>query len=178
LRPKRWSQPLRHLVRAAGLRHGPAMTSADTPPHTPSNPAARPVLGVSVCVWRDADVLLIRRGTEPSKGLWAPVGGRVEWGETLEQAARREVLEEAAIDCDIVGFSQIREIIQPAAHDRPGYHVVLAVFAARWRSGEIAAGDDADAAAWIAPDHLGDYPLVAGVEPYIEATRRLIEDLA
>jgi ADP-ribose pyrophosphatase YjhB (NUDIX family) len=122
--------------------------------------------------------LLIRRGTEPSKGLWAPVGGRVEWGETLEEAARREVLEEAAIDCEIIGFSQLREIIQPALPGQSGHHVVLAVFAARWRAGAAKAGDDADAVEWVAPARLSDYPLVAGVIPYIEATRRLIEDFA
>ena len=77
----------------------------------------RPVLGVSICVWRDSpaggEVLLVKRGNAPGKGLWAPVGGRVEWGETLVQAARREVLEETAIACEIVGFSAFRETIRP-----------------------------------------------------------------
>jgi ADP-ribose pyrophosphatase YjhB (NUDIX family) len=119
-------------------------------------------------------VLLIKRGQAPSKGLWAPVGGRVEWGETLEAAARREVLEEAAIDCDIVGFSQLREMIRPTTDDAAGYHVVLAVFAARWRAGEIRAGDDADDVAWVDWQGLDAYALVPGVEPYILATRQLI----
>ncbi len=119
-------------------------------------------------------MLLIRRGHAPSKGLWAPVGGRVEWGETLEAAARREVLEEAAIDCEVVAFSQVREMIQPATEATPGHHVVLAVFAARWRSGEIRAGDDADAVAWVHPDGLLAYDLVPGVVPYIVATRDLV----
>jgi ADP-ribose pyrophosphatase YjhB (NUDIX family) len=155
------------------------MISADAPLASlpPTRPTDRPVLGVSVCVWRGGDILLIRRGQAPSKGLWAPVGGRVEWGETLAEAARREVLEEAAIECDIVGFSQLREMIQPATDAKPGYHVVLAVFAARWRAGEIAAGDDAEAAKWVNPAHMADYPLVAGVVPYIDATRRLVEDV-
>lgn len=151
---------------------------AAPPDMLPPSVRPRPVLGVSICVWREGKVLLIQRGNPPAKGLWAPVGGRVEWGETLEEAARREVQEEAAIVCEIVGFSQLREMIEPAANGRAGHHVVLAVFAATWSSGEIAAGDDAAAVAWVAPAALSDYPLVAGVIPYIEATKRVIEEPA
>ncbi len=133
-------------------------------------PRKRPVLGVSVCVWRGDEVLMIRRGSPPSKGLWAPVGGKVEWGETLADAARREVREEAGIDCDIAGFSQLRELV---GADSP-HHVVLAVFAARWLSGEPVAGDDADQAEWASADRLANYELVEGVLPYILATRDLI----
>jgi 8-oxo-dGTP diphosphatase len=42
-------------------------------------------------------LLLIRRGQEPSRGLWSLPGGRVEAGETAEQAVEREVLEETGL---------------------------------------------------------------------------------
>ncbi len=144
-------------------------TSAASPAVIPP----RPVLGVSVSVWRDGQVLLIRRGKAPSKGLWAPVGGRVEWGETLEEAAIREVQEETGVTCEIAGFTQLREMIRPDS-DSPGHHVVLAVFGARWLSGEAIAGDDADAVAWVDFDALSQFQLVDGVIPYIAATRDLI----
>lgn len=145
----------------------------------PTSPASlpsvspRPVLGVSVSVWRGDQVLLVQRDKAPSKGLWAPVGGRVEWGETLEAAALREVREETGVTCEIAGFTQLREMIRVDG-DVPGHHVVLAVFAARWISGEAIAGDDADAVAWVDFDALSDYDLVEGVIPYIAATRDLI----
>ncbi len=141
----------------------------------PTSSTRKPVLGVSVCVWRDGKVLMIKRGKAPSKGLWAPVGGHLEWGETLAEAARREVLEETSVDCDIVGFSQLREVIQRGSEAIAGYHVVLAVFAARWAGGEPKAGDDAAEAGWFSPADLGTLPLVPGVVPYIEATRALID---
>lgn len=144
-----------------------------TSPTSLSSAPLRPVLGVSVSVWRGGQVLLVRRGNAPSKGLWAPVGGRVEWGETLEEAALREVREETGVTCEIAGFTQLREMIR-ADGDGAGHHVVLAVFGARWLSGEAIAGDDADAVAWVNFDSLSDYDLVDGVIPYIAATRDLI----
>lgn len=143
-----------------------------SPVSHPSVPP-RPVLGVSVSVWRDGQVLLVRRGKAPAKGLWAPVGGRVEWGETLEEAAIREVREETGVACEIAGFSQLREMIRHDG-DSPGHHVVLAVFGARWISGEAVAGDDAEAVAWVGFDALSQFNLVDGVIPYIAATRDLI----
>jgi ADP-ribose pyrophosphatase YjhB (NUDIX family) len=147
------------------------MQAASDPTERPS---LHPVIGVSVSVWRDGRVLLIKRGKAPSKGLWAPVGGRLEWGETLEAAAMREVREETSVTCAIAGFSQLREIIQPHDGGGHGHHVVLAVFAAHWVAGEAVAGDDADDVAWVDFEGLSRYDLVDGVIPYIAATRSLI----
>ena len=63
-----------------------------------------PVLGASVVIFRDksaTEVLLIERGREPAKGLWAPPGGKVEVGETVAEAARREVLEETGLQVHV-----------------------------------------------------------------------------
>src|SRR5258708_2688742 len=48
----------------------------------------RPHLGVSVAVWRDGEVLLVRRGRAPYAGYWSLPGGGVGLGERLEDAAR------------------------------------------------------------------------------------------
>lgn len=133
-----------------------------------------PVLAVSISVWRGDRVLLIRRGKDPGRGLWSPVGGRVEFGEATEAAAIREVAEEACIDCRISGLSDFRDMIFRDPTGTVIRHIVLAVFAATWISGEARAGDDADAVAWARSDELGTYQLVEGVLPYILATRRLI----
>jgi 8-oxo-dGTP diphosphatase len=67
----------------------------------PADPAdaAAPVVACVGAVVQDAAgrLLLIRRGHDPHAGLWSLPGGRVEAGETLEQAVRREVLEETGL---------------------------------------------------------------------------------
>lgn len=147
------------------------MSEPVSDPPAPSSFPARPLLGVSISVWRDGRVLLVRRGKAPGRGLWSPVGGKVEFGETLAEAAEREVLEETAVTCRLQPMSAIREML---LRDREGVltgHVVLAVFGAVWLAGEAVAGDDAEAVAWVDPAEFPNYRMLEGVEPYILATR-------
>lgn len=134
----------------------------------------RPVLAVSICVFRGAEVLMVERGRPPGVGLWSPVGGRVEWGETLAEAAAREVAEETGVRCRIVGLSHLREIVPPKGAT-PGFHAVLAVHAARWIEGEPVAGDDAADARFVPLDALDALPLVEGVVPHILRARELVD---
>ncbi|MCY3829557.1 MAG: NUDIX domain-containing protein, partial [Rhodospirillaceae bacterium] len=64
------------------------MTDAGTaPPECPvESPVERPVVGVGVVVWKDGQVLLIRRGKSPMRGRWSLPGGRQELGETVREA--------------------------------------------------------------------------------------------
>lgn len=150
----------------------PSADPSPDPNGTEALAAVRPTLGVSVSVWRGDEVLIVRRGRAPSRGRWSPVGGKVEFGERLQAAAVREVAEETGVTCEILGLSDIREMIRPATADRAGFHVVLAVFAARWIAGTAVAGDDAEAVAWVRPEDLSEYDMLDGVVPYILATRR------
>ena len=63
---------------------------------TPASPDE--IAAVSVAVTRAGKALLVRRGRAPAKGLYAFPGGKVEPGETLEQAARRELMEETGLN--------------------------------------------------------------------------------
>lgn len=61
----------------------------------------RPSVAVDTIIFtvdgKDLKVLLIKRKIEPFKGMWAIPGGFVRMGETLEQAARRELFEETNV---------------------------------------------------------------------------------
>ncbi|MEO9340559.1 NUDIX hydrolase [Mesorhizobium sp. SB112] len=102
---------------------------------------------VSVAAIRGDRVLLVKRARAPSKGLYAFPGGRVEEGETLEEAAKRELLEETGLE--VTEIRPFREIyISAAAGDRP-IDYRLQVFAGLAAPGEPIAADDAEEARFV-----------------------------
>ena len=113
---------------------------------TPPLPAPVPCVGV-VCL-REDEVLLIRRGTPPRQGEWSLPGGRIEPGERAVDAALRELREETGVEAEITGLLDVVDGIFPEA----GRHYVLIDYAARWRSGEPVAGDDAVEARFVTLD--------------------------
>lgn len=115
---------------------------------------------VSVALVREGRVLLVRRGREPGRGIWAFPGGRVEPGESREAAARRELAEETALSAG--ALVPHREIaIQPAGPGAPGFD--LTVFSGSEATGVLTAGDDAEAAGWFAPGEMEAIPVIDNV---------------
>jgi len=127
-----------------------------------------PTVGV-VCLKGD-EVLLIRRGQPPRLNQWSLPGGRLEWGETLQVAALRELKEETGVDAKLLGLLDVVDGVFPA---RPGgeitRHYVMIDYAARWTSGEPVAGDDAAEARFVTLDQA-----MAMVE--WDETRRVIAE--
>jgi ADP-ribose pyrophosphatase YjhB (NUDIX family) len=107
----------------------------------------------------DGRLLLIRRGHEPGKGLWSLPGGRIEDGETDEQALVREVAEETGLA--VTPGRLIGSVRLPGA--APGTEYDVRDYAARVAGGVLAAGDDADDARWAAPGELAALPLTHGL---------------
>ncbi len=121
---------------------------------TPPYPAA-PVLAASIAVLDGSHVLLVKRGRGAARGEWAFPGGRLEAGETAEQAALRELREETGIEARLAGIHM--------TYDMPGTDgfppVALTVFRAHYVAGDAVASDDADAVCWIAPADALALPL-------------------
>ncbi|MFN2593785.1 MAG: NUDIX hydrolase [Actinomycetota bacterium] len=72
--------------------------------------SARPQVAVGAIVVEDDSLLMIRRAADPGRGLWTIPGGRVENGELLAQALKREVSEETGLDVepgDLVGILEV-----------------------------------------------------------------------
>ncbi|MDB5629632.1 MAG: hydrolase [Tardiphaga sp.] len=132
---------------------------------------ARPQLAASAIVFRDGRILLVRRAHDPGRGRWSVPGGRVEHGETLEQAVHREVAEETGLAIEIVGLAGIREVLP--LHQTSGHYVVLS-YAALWRGGEVVLNDEHDAAQWIAPDDLGTVATTDGLAAIVAAARTIV----
>lgn len=112
-----------------------------------------PALTVDAVLLKGHEVLLIRRGQDPFKDAWAIPGGFVEVGERVEDAARRELVEETGLRGDIV---DLLGVWSDPSRDPRG-HTVSVVFVCKVGGiVQIAAGDDAAEARWFALDKLPD----------------------
>lgn len=131
-----------------------------------------PVLGVSVAVWRKGEVLLVKRGQQPSEGLWSLPGGRVELGERLEEAAARELREETRVTAAIHSVDAWLDIIQCDDDGIVEAHYVIAVFKAAWQTGDAIAGDDAADVMWRSAYALDDLQMTDGTADLVRMMSR------
>jgi 8-oxo-dGTP diphosphatase len=134
----------------------------------------RPILAVSVAVFREGRTLIARRARAPLRGLYSLPGGVVEIGETLHEAALRELAEEVGVKAEIVGFN---DHIESILRDDEGVraHYVIASFVARWIDGEARTSEEADSVMWIDPMALMDLPTTPGLERILARAAKLIE---
>ena len=134
---------------------------------------ARPILAVSVAVFRQGRVLVGRRARPPMAGRFSLPGGVVEIGETLLEAAARELFEEVGVEAEIVGFNRhVEPIVREGGRVRT--HFVIASFVGRWTRGEARVSREIDAVAWIEPEACGSL-LTTPELPEVVASARLIE---
>jgi len=129
----------------------------------------RPILAVSAAIFRDGKVLVVRRARNPALNLYTFPGGAVEIGETLLQAATREVREETSLDVEPVALAGHREAIVRDAQGRVERHFVILCFAARWRSGEPVLNEELDDARWLDPAELPSLRTTEGLAEIIAA---------
>jgi ADP-ribose pyrophosphatase YjhB (NUDIX family) len=107
-------------------------------------------------VWQGERVLLIRRGRAPRLGQWGLPGGAQTVGETLFEAAAREVMEETGLE---VVPQAVVTALDSISRDDSGaiqYHYTLVEVVAECSSGEPQAADDAMDARWVSIDQAGD----------------------
>ncbi len=132
---------------------------------------SHPQLAVSAAIFRDGNILLVRRAKSPARGFYSLPGGRVEFGETLHAALHREVDEETALKIEITGLAGWREVVPGAGG---GGHYLIMSFAARWIACEPVLNDEHDDFRWLAPDAFGDLKVTDGLREIIEAARRVL----
>lgn len=119
-----------------------------------NNRPTAPQVGVGAVVFHNGAVLLVQRRNPPCAYEWAIPGGKVWLGETLQQAAEREILEETGIHIKAGEPVYAFDLIENDTAGQVRWHYAIIDLQAEYIRGEIRAGDDAGAAAWFKPDDL------------------------
>ncbi|MEH3147293.1 MAG: NUDIX hydrolase [Methylobacterium frigidaeris] len=127
---------------------------------------ARPFLAASVAVVRDGRVLVAARGRPPMQGVFSLPGGLVEAGETLAEAALRELHEEVGLAAEIVAVLAPIEIVERDG-DRVLHHYVVLPHAARWLGGEPVTGPEALSLRWVDAADILTLPTTRGLPAVI-----------
>lgn len=113
------------------------------------------------------EVLLIKRNQAPAQGLWSIPGGRLEPGESLVDACRREFKEETNLRIEV------NHIVAVVERKLEGFHYVIIDFSVQLADETECipiANSDVSEAKWISLDDLGQYDLVVGLAEIIKRT--------
>jgi 8-oxo-dGTP diphosphatase len=114
-----------------------------------------PQVAVGAIVIKKGEILLVKRNKEPSKGEWAIPGGSVELGETLQEAAEREIKEETGIIVKARDPVYSFDLIERDEKGQIRFHYVIVDLIADFVSGEPFPSDDATDARWFTARGLG-----------------------
>jgi 8-oxo-dGTP diphosphatase len=126
-----------------------------------------PVVGVGAVVIKDRNVLLVKRGVDPNKGLWAIPGGSLKLGETLQEGAEREIMEETGITIRAKEPVYSFDFFERDGDGRIRFHYVIVDMMADYIGGEVQGADDALEARWVSQDEL----------KYLEVSRNTLKIL-
>jgi len=128
---------------------------------------AHPRVAVGAVIFKDEKILMVLRGKPPAENTWSIPGGCVELGETLQEAAKRETIEETGILILARETVYTFDVIERDENGHVRFHYVIVDLAADYVSGEPRPGDDAVDVSWISPEDMKNYNVSA-------ATRKLL----
>jgi 8-oxo-dGTP diphosphatase len=126
-------------------------------------------LSVKIAVWDDAGRCLLLKRSLSSKGnpgKWDFPGGKIDPGESFDEALLREVIEETGLTISIRGVAGTAESEAPAAK------VVYLILEGRVESGQVRLSTEHDDYAWVDPEGLATADLAAQFLPFARAYSR------
>ena len=131
----------------------------------------RPIVGVLAVVRREDRLLIVCRARAPSIGRWGFPGGVQELGETMGEAAIRELGEETGVAAAALGPLAPFDVLRRDEAGRVEIHYALVPMVCDWRAGEGATSDEVAALRWIAPAEIAGCGL--DLLPDVERLARL-----
>ena len=132
-----------------------------------------PVVAVGVLLLDGDRVLLVQRGRPPQVGRWTVPGGGVELGESLEEAALRELREETGLACTLGPVVEVLDRVVRDDGGRVEYHYVILDFFGSAPSGTLAAASDCADARWFPIADLASIQTTDGLAPVVQRARAM-----
>ena len=120
---------------------------------------AQPRAGIGAVVFHEDRLLLVQRKNPPAAGEWAIPGGKIKLGESLQQAAEREIMEETGIQIQARAPIYAFDLIQHHAEGGCEFHYVVVDVEANYVTGQPRAADDATEARWVSAAELETLPI-------------------
>lgn len=166
---KRWAaiadEP--HLGKTGGVELSVESVTGDGKQTMSRRYPGSPMVGVGAIIFRDNNVLLVRRGKEPALGKWTIPGGLVELGESLEDAVKREVMEEVGLTVDVKDLVVVLDRVFPDSEGQIEYHYVLLDFLCDAGPQEPHPASDVSECIFVPIDRFFDYDLTEGTAEVI-----------
>ena len=122
----------------------------------------RPVLSVGAILVRDGEVLIVKRGAEPGLGRWSVPGGAVELGESIEDAIKRETVEETGLTVSPSKLVGYHEYVGRDADRSIRFHYVIVYWQCEYVEGEAEPSSDVDETEWVDFEELKGYDITDG----------------
>ena len=123
---------------------------------------------VAAVIKKQNKVFVTQRGYGEFKDGWEFPGGKIEPGETPEEAIVREIKEELDTEVEVI------ELLDTVEYDYPNFHLSMGCFICKIKSGDLVLKEH-EAAKWLTKDTLGslewlpaDMGLVGGIEKYLK----------
>jgi ADP-ribose pyrophosphatase YjhB (NUDIX family) len=126
------------------------------------------IAGAGAVVFKEGRLLLVKRFKDPDKGAWSIPGGGVELGETVDEAARREVMEECSIEIEIEKLLDVADLVITDDGGRIRYHYIFIDYLARYVSGECKPESPDAPCGWFTPEEAAALRLTDTLRALLE----------
>lgn len=130
-----------------------------------------PIPAVAAFIMENDRLLLVKRKNEPSKGKWSLPGGRIEVGERIEKALKREIKEELKIEIEVQDLLAIKEYIERNKGRNFKWHYILLDYKCRIISGVPHPSSDVEKVYWVEPNEFAELDLTQTTQELLETKR-------
>ena len=138
----------------------------------------QPIIAVAALILNEnGDLLLVRRNSEPGKGLWSIPGGVVELGESLDQALKREVKEETGLDIKSLKLLDVFEVVEKDYSGKIRYHYIILDYIVEKCGGLLKPATDVSDAKWVSIEKINSYNITRSLKKLIDKHKQRIYKL-